>query len=311
MLRALILTLLFFCWPPVQAAQFAVLLSGDDPAFRDFLVNLKSTLPTSHWQLAWEGNVERFEQSPPAKVDLIVTIGANATRLILSRPESPPVIASLITRAAFDNIRLQNPAHRGNSTVLYLEQPMARQLAFINKLLPPSTLENRHIFTAVSDPKSEQLATLKQLAPGAGFKLSSTVVGSRESTVADIEQLIGNKYGLFLALPDSIIFSRDNVRPFLLTTYRHKIPVIAFSPPFVMAGALAALHTTPAQFALEIGQWVSKLPSPSSNFTLPPPKGPEQFSVSINRQVAQSFKLTLPTESEIAASLHVTTVGKP
>ncbi|MEY4592511.1 MAG: hypothetical protein RIR18_1406 [Pseudomonadota bacterium] len=306
-----LLFLLTLC-APLQAAQFAVLLNSNDPAYQEFLSSVKTSLPAGHqWQLTWEGDTDKFEQSPPAHADLILAAGANATRLALAKADGPPVIASLLTRTAFENIKRESPVHRQGVTVLYLDQPISRQLAFINKLLPPSVFENRHIFTAVSDAKSEPLAALRQAAPAAGFKVSATIVDSAETTVPAIDRLLSNKEGLFLAFPDSKIFARDNVRPFLLTTYRYKIPVIAFSLPFVQAGALAALHTTPTQFGQELASWVTRLPSSLPITNLPQPKNPSQFSVSINAQVARSLKLSLPSESELVSSLKISSGDKP
>lgn len=297
--------------PSLSAAQFALILSSDDPAYREFASSIKSTLPAGAWQLGWEGNVERFEQSPPSNVDLVITAGITATRAALHKENSPPVIASLLTRTAFDTIKRDTAPHRNGSSAIYLDQPVTRQLAFINKLLPVSVFENRHIFTLVSDPKSEPLSALRQTASSAGFKLTSAITSGRDSSVSDIEHLISNKEGIFLALPDGVVFARDNIRPFLLTTYRYKIPVIAFSLPFVQAGALAALHTTPAQFGQEIAQTIAKLPTASPSTSLPPPRSPSQYSISINQQVARSFKLTLPSESEVLAALRSSQGDRP
>jgi putative ABC transport system substrate-binding protein len=305
------LLLLALC-SPLQAAQFAVLLNSNDPAYQEFLSSVKASLPAGNqWQLTWSGDTEKFMLSPPAHVDLILAAGTNATRLALAKPDGPPVIASLLSRMAFENISRESPVHQQGVSALFLDQPIARQLAFINKVLPASVLETRLIFTAVSDAKSESLASLRQAAPATGFKVSAAIVENSEAAVPTIDRLLNRKEGLFLAFPDSEIFARDNIRPFLLTTYRYKIPVIAFSLPFVQAGALAALHTTPTQFGQELASWVTKLPSARPITNLPPPKSPTLFSVSINTQVARSLKLSLPSESEILSSLTSSAGNKP
>lgn len=300
--RLLALLALILLPVSLQAAQLAIVLSSEDPAFQEFVTAIKKNLYAGQWRVSWEGNTERFEQNPPGRVDLIITAGAKATRLALTQADGPAVIASLMTQAAFESIKQESPHHRQGLTALYLDQPISRQLAFINQVLPTSTYPNRQIFTAVSDPQSKPLSALRQQAHGAGFKLTAAVTTQADAIPAIENQLSSGK-GLFLALPDNAVFARDNIRPFLLTTYRYKIPVIGFSIPFVNAGALAALHTTPVQFGQELSRWVEKIPVQAISSNLPTPRGPSQYSVTINPQVARSFKLSPPTESEIVGIL--------
>lgn len=294
--------LYLFAGPMAQAAQVAVLLGSDDPPYREFLDSLRKTLTLqSPWQITWEGTLENFRKAPP-KADLIITAGPTATRQALEWAEGPPVMAALITRSAFQALRTNAQPNKYPPTALYLDQPLARQVAFINKLLPSSVFEARHLFSLVSPPQSELLGALQKASLSGGFKFSGEVVTHSDQVVAMTEHLLSQKNGIFLALPDNAVFTRDNIRPFLLTTYRYRAPVIAFSIPFAQAGALASLHATPAQMGQEIGQWILKLPS--ATHALPAPREAAQFSVFINTQVARSLKLNVPSEGELVSALN-------
>lgn len=296
MCRLLLLLFLSFCWLPLQAAQLALILSSEEGPYREFSGTLKGAIGGTSWKIAWQGGSEAYGQTSLPGIDLVVAVGSNATRVALQRSDGPPVIATLLTRTAFEKIRSESPARRAPVSVLYLDQPLPRQLAFIQRLFP----ENRRVMTIVSESLENQIPLLKRHAAASQISVDATVLFNGDNLVPVMERMLGED-GVFLALPDSMVFSRDNIRPFLLTTYRYQRPVIAFSPAFVQAGALAALHTTPAQLALEISQWLGRLGP--GNMNLPPPQGPSRFSVTVNSQVARSLKLTLPSESEILATL--------
>ena len=101
-----------------------------------------------------------------------------------------------------------------------------------------------------------------------------------------------------LAIPDTTIYKRDNIKPILVTSYRHQRPVIAFSAPFVSAGALAALHTTPAQIARQTADLINNMGT-----TLPPPVPPSQFAITINSNVAEALGLSIPDEATIRRAM--------
>ncbi len=289
---------IFLClsWLPLQAAQLALVLSSEEGPYREFSGTLKGAIGGGTWKIGWMGSSEAYAQAPPAGMDLVVAVGSPAARAALQRGEGPPVIATLLTRAAFEKIRADSPGRRSGTTALYLDQPLQRQVAFIQRLLP----DTRRVVTVVSDSLESQIPLLKREAAARQMTLDATVLADSDNLVPVLERMLARE-GVFLALPDSTVFSRDNIRPFLLTTYRYQRPVIAFSPAFVQAGALAALHTTPAQLALELSQWLARL-NPGG-MTLPPPQGPARFSVIFNAQVARALKLTLPGEDEILATL--------
>lgn len=290
--------LLCLSWLPLQAAQLAVVMSSEEGPYREFSGTLKGAMSGSAWKIGWIGSSEAYSLAPPAGMDLVVTVGSPAARTVLQIPDGPPMIATLLTRATFEKIRAASPGRRNGVTALYLDQPLQRQIAFIQRLLPGT----RRVVTLVSENLENQIPLLKRELAASEMSLDAMVLVDNDNMVPVLERLLARD-GVFLALPDSTVFSRDNIRPFLLTTYRYQRPVIAFSPAFVQAGALAALHTTPAQLALELSESLTRLEP--RNMVLPQPRGPTRFSVIFNTQVARALKLTLPGEDEILATLPV------
>jgi ABC-type uncharacterized transport system substrate-binding protein len=78
------------------------------------------------------------------------------------------------------------------------------------------------------------------------------------------------------------------------------VPLVAFSPAYVKAGAVLALYSTPAQVARRAAEmtrtWLA-------GRGLPPPQAPREFAVTANAKVAASLGLQLDEASLIAEDL--------
>jgi putative ABC transport system substrate-binding protein len=142
------------------------------------------------------------------------------------------------------------------------------------------------------------LATTRQSL--GGLVIDSEDVAS-DSNLLDAANNLLPRVDLLLALPDSKIYKRDNIKSILVTSYRHQRPVIAFSKAFVNAGALAAIYSTPDQIARQASDLLNTLPAGISQ--LPPAQAPSLFAISINSAVAQSLNLDVPDEAVIRRSL--------
>jgi ABC-type uncharacterized transport system substrate-binding protein len=81
----------------------------------------------------------------------------------------------------------------------------------------------------------------------------------------------------------------------LLTSFRAKVPLVAFSPAYVKAGALMALHVTPTQVGR---QAASLFRGVVQGKGLPAqPVYSSEFSVAVNEHVARSLELTLDAQA--------------
>lgn len=283
----------------VHAAQLAVVISSDEAAYKDFASSLKSLLQGSEWQIVWEGTPEKFQKTPPNGAQLIIAAGTAAARVALDRPEGPSIITSLLTQSAYEAVRLQFAAYRAPVSALFLDQPSYRQIAFIKKLFP----DNHIVSMAVSDANRRLLPRYLRSATQQQLTLNAIVAPASEPPLSTLENMLAKADSVYLAVPDSTLFSRENIRPFLLTSYRYQRPVIAFSPAFVQAGALAALHSTPTQQAADLAQLLSRIKPTSTSVPLPPPISPTRFSVVFNPHVARSLKINLPSETSILNDL--------
>jgi ABC-type uncharacterized transport system substrate-binding protein len=80
-----------------------------------------------------------------------------------------------------------------------------------------------------------------------------------------------------------------------MTTIRAQVPLVAFSPAYVRAGALLAVYSTPPQVGDQAAQWVL---NGLANRTLPEQAlEPLDFEISVNEQVARVLGLSLDVKA--------------
>ncbi len=101
---------------------------------------------------------------------------------------------------------------------------------------------------------------------------------------------------VFLALPDARVVNADTAQNLLLTSFRLRAPVVAWSAGYVRAGALAAVYTTPAQAGAQAAELARAL---LRGAAVPAPQYPRTYSIAINRQVARSLGLEIDDEAQI------------
>lgn len=107
-----------------------------------------------------------------------------------------------------------------------------------------------------------------------------------------------------LALPNPLVYNPRTMKGILLTTYRHRVPLIGLSQAYVRAGAITAVDSTPAHIGTQLGEILAGLArSPTPRPALPPPAFPRYYDVVVNPTVADSLGIHLLPANELRAIL--------
>jgi ABC-type uncharacterized transport system substrate-binding protein len=240
-------------------------------------------------------NSEQVDAAELGNSSLVVAVGAAAARAVAKTTGTAPVLCVLVPRPAFERIAETAKRPRSVFSAIYLDQPLARQLALIRLALP-----GKHKVGVLTGPDAKgQLGRLRAAATRGGFELLNENADDENAIVPALNRLLP-QVEVLLAVPDSVVYNRNTARSVLLTTYRHQRPVIAFSQAYVTAGALAAVFSTPSQIARQAAEWVRTLPGGAA---LPGPKFPSYFSVAVNRYVARSLSLEVADEAALYEEL--------
>jgi len=219
--------------------------------------------------------------------DLLVAVGRQASTLVRQLQPNKPQLHLLVFR---QNVQATS-AQGEHSTTIFMEQPLRRQLEFIQYLLP----EKRRIGVLLGKPSLATEPELKALAQGLNLELRIRYVNDAREIGPALHKL-RDKVDLILALPDARVYNRNTLSSILLATFRNGIPVIGFSEGMVKAGALAALHSVPGKIAAQAADQALQIlqgKQPANSY-------PVAHAVAVNRRVARSLHLNLPTENDIS-----------
>ncbi len=180
-------------------------------------------------------------------------------------------------------------------SAIYLDQPLFRQLDLIRQALPKSSR-----LGIVLGPESARDAERLQILSEARGLTLTVERAQRDTALYPALQRALADTDVLLALPDPYVSNPETAQNVLLTSFRQRVPVIGFSAAYVRAGALAAVFSSPAQIGTEAGEIARQV---YRGQVLGAAKYPRYFSVTINRQVANSLNLSLEDETTLRERL--------
>ncbi len=236
-----------------------------------------------------------------AKPDLIVTVGTAALDLALEQlPKKGaswakiPLLATLVPHSVVEARRVLVGARPFAAVIL--DQPLARQFALIRSALP----ESQRIGVLPGPLTRTNLSRIDKEARHWGLQLVAGLeVRAAEDIYPSLKEVL-IQADVVLALPEPLVYNSGTLQNILLTTYRARVPLVAFSSAYVKAGALLAVYSTPLQVARQTAQvvreWMAGREPPAIVFN-------REFTVVANDRVAASLGLRPFDVDEIATEL--------
>ena len=230
-----------------------------------------------------------------AHIDLVIAIGKK-------------IIKQAIDQYKHNKMLLVSPtpvtkeiAGADKSSYFFMSQPYCRQMGFI-RLINPSF---KTIGLLESGASGIDMGMLEQCAHE--NQLSIYTVMSEKGRLTDHVRQVLKHSDTLLALPDLKIYNRKTVKPVLLTSYRLRKPVIGFSNSFVNAGAAAAIYSNLQQIADSITRLIIQIRNHQAITDI---NYPDDFSISINKQVFRALDLPVPDPLLIKEALKQSLVKK-
>lgn len=217
---------------------------------------------------------------------LYIALGAEACGQLGRAPAPAPVLCALLPRASFERVLRDANRRAGASlSALYLNQPLGRQLDLARLALPQA----RRVGVLWGPDSQASEGLLEAAAQARGLRVVGVPVKPDESVFKGLKQIL-DESDLLLALADPQIYNSSSVQNILLTSFRAQVPMLAFSPAYVRAGALMAVYSTPAQIGQQAGLIAGGV---LRGQPLGVPQYPLQFEVGVNEHVARSLGLKL------------------
>lgn len=292
----LVLVLALSAAAEIQAATVAVVLPDYSAPYVEAADAIETSLGSEHTLIRVLGSKLAASDSDLSKARLLLAVGVEAAEQVAEYGGKTPVLALLVTDAWYREQGRSLLSKGGRSAAaLVLEQPISRQFQLISNAFP----EARKIGVLVGQANARQLDDLEKAANAQQMTLIGATVENESRLVATLGQVLAEA-DLLLAVPDPEVINRNTVQSVLMTTYRHRDPVIGYSKSLTRAGALLSLHSSPRQIGRQAGEIAAAV---LNNGRLNGLYRPKYFSISVNSNVARSLSITIPTVEALTRAL--------
>lgn len=294
------LVLLCLGWNPASATGMThLIMSEEGDVYREvvdaFRAAYKSPRQVRIWHLA-DLDGEKL-RSLSAGQDLLVPIGLKAARATAEHHGGQAsVLTLMVPHVSVQRLAWPDNLARHKLSHVHIDQPASRSLRLVEAVFPRA----RRVGLVISAENTEIVKSIQQEAERRRLALKFDRVNGAGEVAGALRDVLP-EVDVLLLLPDSIAFHAGNARNVLITTYRHRVPVVGFSRGLARAGAVAAVYSSPAQIGRQ-GASMAMRWKPETG-ELPPAQHADEFSISGNAHVARSLGVEFPDLDEVGSKL--------
>lgn len=218
---------------------------------------------------------------------LYLAIGPSALKAALAADIDGPIVSLFCSSNAYVELLSHAKAERRRAvTAIYAEAEPRHQMQLIARLLG----REASVATLLTDNTAYLEPILQDAARSSGLTLRIERVRVDENVARALTRVASSS--ALLAVPDSSIFTPDNLRTILESTYRRNQIVVGFSTSLVKAGTTATAYSSIEDVLAQLHQVIASIvsgPIPDAQF-------PRYWRVAINENVARSLNVVVTDE---------------
>lgn len=285
---ALILASTPFSTSMAQSPPIILITSQDASPHQEILTSFRRHFEQQHhepplltYSLSTESQPinERLASATPENVRLFVTIGSQATRLVLGEAGHLPVVACMGGSAT----ELKKAS---NATGVTIDFSIATHIQQLQRFLP----ERKTIGVLYNPAENrEHIQEAQKVAQTLGVQVLARPVKTPQALPKALTNL-APKVEVLWGLIDQTVLSRQMAQPLLLFSFRHRIPFIGPSSSWTEAGALYSLDRDYTDVGVQCGEIVSTVLRGTRAGSIPP-EPPRKVTYSINLKTAQHMQI--------------------
>ncbi|NCP54049.1 MAG: hypothetical protein AUK52_03700 [Comamonadaceae bacterium CG2_30_60_41] len=275
------------------SAQVVLVSSESAPAYAETTRSLLDALQRSGLSagavdvLSPDELTRRADAGRLGPARIFVGLGVRATQSLLAVDVNAPVLSTLIPRRSFEQLlRASGRKASDQLSAIYLDQSLRRQIALVRLALPQA----QQIGVLLGPDSVAKLPELRTQAQGAALLVRPAEVVSDQALFPALREVLDGS-DVFLALADPVVFNSTSIQNILLSSFRARVPMMAFSTAYVRAGASLALYSSPTQVGKQAGLVV--MAALRSGHLPEQPIEPDDFLVDVNPNVTRALGLTL------------------
>jgi hypothetical protein len=216
------------------------------------------------------------------QADVVVAAGPVALESPLVNCPTPR-LSLLLSR--YRTEQAQATAKAGPKTAIYLEADPILNLRLVRRALPKAA----KIAVLVSPRTESWLPRLQSEAAALGFELQTIQANDDEEAVRGLRERL-KEINALLLIPDESLINRWSLKPILLMTARHFVPVFGgLVEGYVKVGVTAAVVQDITGSGPQIQRFVRQL----ARGETPAPAYPESTRTAVNPVVARNLSIPI------------------
>jgi putative tryptophan/tyrosine transport system substrate-binding protein len=219
---------------------------------------------------------------------LVVTVGSPAARSACKNASIAHLVVLFVTSIEYE--RILQTCDIKSITAIFAETSPRAQLDLIREIFGSRS----HIAVLTSDVTTRSHERL--LAA-----IRSTTMTTHVEPIPDTKDVVRSIARLplvdvLLVTTDSGVYTSDNIREILESTYRRSIPMVGFNPSSVNAGMLAASF---ANVDDVLNHFDEVLRTFAATGRLTEASYPKYWRVAFNQSVARSLSVDIPSQAKL------------
>jgi len=270
------------------AADVWVVTSNGAAAYQEAVQGLQEALGGRCAVL--EASPSLADRLAGGNAKLVVAVGSAAVEQALACRLEAPVIAAMVAGGEW-----RRPRARSESPLatVSLEIPFPAALERLRRIFP-----NRRRLGLIHNPAraGPPPAELRETARRLGFALEVAECPEVKQLLAALVSL-ERRVDLVLCLPDSTLYNRATVEPLVLSSLKHRLPIVGFSESFVRAGAAVGLYPDFRDAGRQAGELALRFLQGEAVAGLHPPR---KVRAAVNQRVLRLLGLEPPAPGEAA-----------
>jgi putative ABC transport system substrate-binding protein len=212
-------------------------------------------------------------------IRVIIAVGSEALQIVEGEQPTIPVICTMILRNTPDLSLLASPA-----ATISLDVSIPSLLARLKVLFPEKTRLGIIRNPALGGLNSAPLPTRAQLQ---GFTVRVVECSGAEQLLAALDSLQG-QVDFVWGLPDGTLYNSATIKPLILASIEHRLPLIGFSENFTRAGAAVGIYPDFRDIGLQTGEVARQVLDGQPLHAL---EGPRRLKVAVNQSVLRLLGL--------------------
>jgi len=275
-----------------EERQILVIANKNAIPYQKAIVGIKSQFPSGfdvNFSLFFLSEIENkstflAKEIIKTKPDLIFTLGKTATKLAIHSTKTIPIVFSMVS-----NKQIFSQAK--NVTGIGLRYPISTQFKWLKEILPNYT---RVAIIYNTKENSNAIKKAKDIALNLGLDLIPIIVDKPQQLPSALDQL-ENNIQVLLSIPDKVVMSPKTAKMILLSSFKHRVPLIGLSDNWVKSGALYGLswdyQDIGQQSAIQALKVLSGKAIQNINF-----ESPRKIQYLINHKIADRMKIDISEE---------------